>query len=270
MPAGRPFAPGVPKKDVTTSDTEPTVVRSAGKGGVEVSPRSSFHAVAACLLFASGIHACGGTVVDGRPPRERLRNDGATGCEAACKALIACPGKSSCDCACDCPPDAPNCCDACTCKPPNVDDCAKDCTEEVDKELAADRGCEGELLGLIDCAARGSCDRNSCAAENQAYKQCTSSNVGPPPAAPGPAGVSCSDASASASGGTSPQPGDVACDMGLSGCSDGHAYRLVCTTREDGEISCECSVDGIAAGVLVVLSCTDAPALARELCGWPG
>ena len=251
------------KKDVTTSDTEPRVIRSAGQtGGVDVSPKSSFHAFAACVLFASGIHACGGTVIDDRPPRERLRNDGATGCAAACKALIACPGKSSCDCACECPADAPNCCDSCTCKPPSVDDCAKDCKEEVDKELAADRGCEDELLGLIDCAARGSCDPSSCAAENQAYKHCRSSTIGdPPPAAP--AAVTCSDSSASS--GT-----DVTCDMELSGCSDGHVYRLACTTREDGEISCECSIDGAAAGVLVVLSCSEAPALARELCGWPG
>ena len=256
-----------------------------------------------CATVAWIVTACGGTVVDRTPPKERLKTDGAARCQAACKVLASCPSKDTCDCGCACPAGTPGCCDTvCMCggATPSFDGCARDCSDAVDAELKSAADCAGLLLAVLDCVAGSSCTSGMpCRAEQQAYAGCAKagaatttppSDVGgsgggaaptggapsanppaagggdPAPTAGGP--LTCNEGFGTSSDGP-PAPGSVACENIASQCSDGREYRMTCVAQPDGSVACQCFASGVLGTVFVDASCDSALASMSQRCGWP-
>jgi hypothetical protein len=152
--------------------------------------------------------------------------------------------------------------------PKKLDDCASSCKGQVDKVLASNDGCEGEMLAILDCALKSTCSESSpCKAESDAFEQCQTAARANNPNRPGPTAPTCGLATGS-SVADPPVPGSVACEAGLSGCSDGSEYRVSCTAQTDGTVSCECSDK--TGPTYTAASCAEAIPLAGVNCHWPG
>ncbi|MBM4361073.1 MAG: hypothetical protein FJ104_00210 [Deltaproteobacteria bacterium] len=240
---------------------------------------------ATAVAAAAVAVACGGTVSDGSA-RAELEKHADERCGSACEGMLTCdPDRfaedtGDCTCGCgSCRPGEECICPPCDCgSPPSSSSpaeaqarCLDSCREDVTDLLDDDPDCDDELLAVLQCLARDTCEEDRCDPQLEILEDCrrASSSEPDPQGTPTSPGVTCDAIFTGGSGGpATPAPGSTVCNNGWDGCSDGLRYEVSCLLQPDGSMVCRCLVGEETTASFVAERCTQTTEEANTRCDW--